>query len=105
MTLLMTCVTFNMAQVFWRLVLILLCYLRSIDSSGWMAFSTTALVFLGGLGLRLISRRGGLRLSLVFILGSFIARLPIDILLIFFSRRAMIFWAPGINFLNIEGWL
>ncbi len=70
-----------MAQVFWRLVL--LCYLSSIGPSGWMASPMTALVFLGGLGLRLISGSGGIGLSLVFIRG-LVAGLLIDILFLFF---------------------
>ncbi len=43
----------------------------------------TALVFLGGLGLRLISGGGGIRLSLVFI-GDLVAGLPIGILFVLF---------------------
>ncbi len=69
-----------MAQVLWRLIL--LCYLGSIDPSGWVASLTTALVFLGGLDLRLISRRGGLGLSLV--LGGLITGLSVDVLFVFF---------------------
>ncbi len=48
-----------------------------------MASPITALVFLGGLGLRLISGGGGIGLSLVFI-GGFITELPIGILFVFF---------------------
>ncbi len=79
-TLLMVGVALDMAEVLRRLVF--LCYLSSIDSSSWMASPTTALVFFGGLGLRLISKRGGLGLSLV--LGGLIAGLLIGILLVFF---------------------
>ncbi len=81
-------IVFNMTQVLWRLVLVFLCYLGGIDPSGWMTFMasmaspTTSLVFLGSLGLRLISKRGGLGLSLV--LGSLIAGLLVDVLLVFF---------------------
>ncbi len=96
-----------MAQVFCRFVL--LCYLGSIDSGDWMvsmASSTTALIFLESLGLRLISEGGGvIGLSLVFVLGGLILGFPVGIFLVFLCQRAMAFWAPGINFPNIEGWL
>ncbi len=74
-----------MAQILWRLIFDFLCYFDAIDSSGWMgsiAFLTTSLIFLGSLGLRLISKRGGLGLRLVF--GSLIARLLVGVLLVFF---------------------
>ncbi len=58
-------IAFDMAQVL-GFFLIFFCYLSGIDSSGWMVFSTTALVFLAGLGLRLISGSGIMGLSLVF---------------------------------------
>ncbi len=65
----MTGVAFDIAQMFWHLVLVFFCYFGSIDSSDWIAFLTTALVFLGNLGLMLISRIGGIvGLSLVFVL-------------------------------------
>ncbi len=66
-----------------------------------MASLTTAFVFFGSLGLRLISRRGGLGLSLV--LGRLIAEFPIDVLLVFFGQWAITFWAPEVDFPNIEG--
>ncbi len=47
-----------------------------------MASPTTTFVFFGSLDLRLISRRGGLELSLVF--KSLIAELPIGVLFVFF---------------------
>ncbi len=51
-----------------------------------MASLTTALVFLGGLGLRLISGdRGAVELSLVFVLRGLILGLPVGILLVFFG--------------------
>ncbi len=105
-TLLMTGVIFDMAQVFWCLIFVFLHYLNSIDLGGWiasMASPTTTLVFLGSLDLRLISRRRGLGLSLVF--GGFIAKLPIDVLFVFFCWRMMTFWALGIDFPNVKGWL
>ncbi len=96
-----------MAQVLQRLVL--LCYLGGIHLSSWMASiasSTTALVFLGSLGLRLISGGGGaIGLSLVFILGGLILGLPVSVLLVFLCRRTMAFGAPGVDFPNIKGWL
>ncbi len=98
-------VIFNMAQVLWRLLLVLLCYLGNINLSSWMAFSTTLLVFFESLSLRLISRRRIVGLSLVFILGSLIAGLLIGILLVFLHQQAMTFWVLGIDFPNVEGWL
>ncbi len=86
MTLLVAGIALDMAQVLGRPVLVLLCYLGGIDPGGWMtpiASPTTSLVFLEGLGLRLISRRRGLELSLV--LGSLIAGLSIGVLLVFFG--------------------
>ncbi len=101
-TFLMTDVALDMAQVLRCLVL--LYYLGSINPSGWMASPTTALVFLGGLGLRLISGSGGaVRLSLVFVFRGLILGLPVGVLLVFFRLRAMAFWAPGIDVPNVEG--
>ncbi len=68
-----------------------------------MASPIIAFVFFRGLGLRLISRKGGLGLSLVFILEGLITGLPIGVL--FFCRRTMTFRALEINFPNVEGWL
>ncbi len=68
-----------------------------------MASPATAFVFFGGLGLRLISRKGGLGLSLVFVLEGLIAKLPIGVLLIFFGRQTMTFRVLGVDFPNIEG--
>ncbi len=71
MTLLMAGVALDMAQVLRRLVL--LRYLGSIDTGDWIVSPTPALVFLGGLGLRLVSGGGGaVGLSLVFVLGGLI---------------------------------
>ncbi len=101
MTFLMVGVALNVAQVLGRLIFF--CYLGSIDPSGWMASLTTALVFLGGLGLRLISGGGGaVRLSLIFVLEGLILGLPVGVFLDFFRRRAMVFWAPGIDVPNVE---
>ncbi len=98
----MTGVTLDMTQVLRRLIF--LHYLSSIDPSGWMASLTTAFVFLGGLGLRLISRgRGAVGLSFIFVLGGLILGLSVGVLLVFFRRRAMAFWAPGIDIPNVEG--
>ncbi len=84
-TLLVAGVTFDMAQVLWRLVLIFLHYLGSIDLSDWMVSLTTALIFLGGLGLRLISGgRGIVKLSLVFVfIEGLVAELPVGVLFVF----------------------
>ncbi len=74
MTFLMAGVALDVAQVLRCLVLFR--YLSSIDPGGWMASiasPTTALVFLGSLGLRLISGVGGVvGLSLVFVLGGLV---------------------------------
>ncbi len=102
MTFLVISVALDMTQIFWCLVFF--CYLGNIDSDGWMASLTTTLVFLGGLGLRLV-RGGGevVGLSLVFVLGGLILGLLVGVLLVFFCRQAMVFWAPGIDVPNIEG--
>ncbi len=100
----MTGVTLDVAQVL--RCLILFRYLGSIDPGGWiasMASPTTALVFLGSLGLRLISGGGGaVGLSLVFVLRGLILGLPLGVLLIFFGRQVMAFRAPDIDVPNIE---
>ncbi len=101
-------IIFDMAQVLWRLVF--LCYLGSIDPGSWMASiasPTTALVFLGSLGLRLISKGGGaVGLNLIFVLLRYLVLgLSVGVLLVFFCQRAMTFWAPRVDFPNIEGWL
>ncbi len=82
----MTGVALDVAQVLRCLVRF--CYLGSIDPGGWiassMASSTTTLVFLRSLGLRLISGSGGaVGLSLVFVLGGFALGLSIGVLLVF----------------------
>ncbi len=101
MTFLLTDIALDVAQVFWHLVL--LCYLGSIDPSGWIASLMTVLVFLRGLGLRLISGGGGaVGLSLVFVLGGLILGLPVGVLFVFFCRRAMAFWVLGIDVPNVE---
>ena len=83
--------------------LIFFCYLGSIDPSGWIASPTTAFIFLGSLGLRLISGDGkAVGLSLVFVLGGLILRLLVGIFLVFFGRQAMAFWVPGINVPNVK---
>ncbi len=66
--------------------LVFFCYLGSIDPGDWMASSmvspATALVFLGSLGLRLISEGGGVvGLSLVFVLGGLALGLSVGVLL------------------------
>ncbi len=68
----MTGIALDVAQVL--RCLIFFRYFGSIDPGGWMAFSmaslATALVFLGSLGLKLISGGGGaVGLSRVFVLG------------------------------------
>ncbi len=80
----MTGVALDVARIYKRLVLF--CYLGSIDPSGWMASPTTALVFLEGLDLRLISGGGkAVRLSLVIVLRGLILGLPVAVLLVFFG--------------------
>ncbi len=105
MAILMTGIALDVAQVLGRLVLFR--YLGSIDPGGWMvsmASPTTALVFLGSLGLRLISGGGGaVRLSLVFVLGGLILGLPVGVLLVFFGRRVVALRVSGINVSNVEG--
>ncbi len=69
-----------------------------------IASPTTTLVLLGSLSRRLISRSGRIvGLSLVFVLGGLILRLQVGVLLVFFGRRAVALWAPGIDVPNVEG--
>ncbi len=97
-------VALDVAQVLRCLVL--LRYLGSIDPGGWMASSMTspmtALVFLGSLGLRLISRGGVVGLSLVFVLGGLALGLSVGVFLVL-GRRAVALRAPGVDDPNIEG--
>ncbi len=70
-------------------ILIFLYYLGSINFSGLVASLLTSiiLIFLVGLGLKLISRRGIMELNLVFVLiGNFNLILLISIVLIFFDQ-------------------
>ncbi len=97
-------ITLDMAQVL-GFVLILLCYLGGIDPSSWMTSMTTALIFVRDLGLRLISGRGIMGLSLFFVLRSLITVLPINVLQVFLGRQAMAFWVPDINLPSPGGWL
>ncbi len=83
----MTGIVLDVAQVLWCLVFF--CYLGSIDPGDGMASMaspTTVLVFLGSLGLRLISGGGGaVGLSLVFVLGGLILGLPVGVFFVFFG--------------------
>ena len=93
-----------MAQVL-GFILVFLCYLGGIDPSGWRISSLTFLMLCGCLDLRLISKKGVMGLSFFFVFtGNLIAVLPIGVFLGFFNRRAMAFWAFGIDFPNIKGW-
>ncbi len=87
MAFLMTSIALDVAQVLRCLVVFR--YLGSIDPDGWMASvasPATVLVFLGGLGLRLIGGGGGVvGLSLVFVLGGLTLGLPVGVLLVFFG--------------------
>ncbi len=94
MTLLFIGITLDVAQVF-SLILVLLCYLSGVDPSGWMASPTAALVFLWGLGLRLISKKGIVRLSLVF--WSLISVFLIGVVLVVLDRRPIAPWAPEVD--------
>ena len=85
-TLLFTGITFDVAQVF-DFVLILFCYL-----GGWMTSLMTTLVFFRGLNLRLISKRGIVGLSLVFVLvKSLITVLLKGVIFVFFWPTACSF--------------
>ena len=84
MTFLFAGIIFDVAQVL-GLILVFFCYLGGVNTSGGKASLLISLTLLKGLGLRLISRRGGMRLSLIFVLGSFVAVLPIGIFFVFFD--------------------
>ena len=106
-TFLLAGVVFNMAQVL-GLVLIFFRYFSGIDLSGWtfLSFSLT-LLGIGGLNLRLISkRRRIMRLSLFFILvRSLVMLLLMNVILILLDQRLIYFWALGIDFPSSGGWL
>ena len=105
MTVLFISIVFDVTQVF-SFVLIFFCYLGGINPSGWIASTTTAFIFLGSLGLRLISKKGIVRLILIFVLvRSFIAMLPKGVVLVFFCKRPIVFWVPEIDLLSPEKWL
>ncbi len=68
-----------------------------------MTSQATALVFLGSLGLKLMSGDGGVvGLSLVFVLGSLALGLSVSVLLVL-RQRAVALRAPGVDVPNIEG--
>ena len=105
MILLLASIVLDVAQVL-SFVLILFCYLGNIDLSNWMTSLTIALVFLRGLGLRLISGRRIVGLSLVFIfVESFIAIFSKSVVFVFCGKRPIPFWAPGINPSSLGRWL
>lgn len=98
---LLASIPFDMIQVF-GLIFAFFCYLGGVDSSSWMIFSIIflmAFVFCGGLGLSLslrltcISRKGIVRLSLVFI--PMITLVPTKFV---FFGEFIAFWVPDINF-------
>ncbi len=82
-TLLLISISLDVAQIV-SFILVLLCYLSSIDLSDWMASSMTSmLVFLESLDLKLISGRRIVWLILVF--WSFILVLLIDVVFVFLT--------------------
>ena len=98
-------ITLNVVQVL-SLIPVFLCYLGGINPSGWRASLPIVLILYGGLGLKLISGRGTVRLSFFFVFtGSLIVRLLIGIFLVFLDQWAIALWAFRIDFPNIEGWL
>ena len=104
-TLLFTGIALNVAQVL-GFDFTLLCYFSGINLSSWIASLPTSLTFFRGTELKLISGREVMGLSFFFILvGCLIAMLLISVVFVFFDRRAMAFWAPGIDLSNIKGWL
>ncbi len=76
-------IALDVAQVL-GLILVLFCYLSGIDLNDLMASSLAFMTLFGDLGLRLISRRGIMRLTLVLVLvRNFIPVLPIGVIFIF----------------------
>ena len=66
---------------------IFFCYLGGINLSSWVTFPSTKLFFVGSLDLRLISGKGIVRLSFVFILiRSFIVVLSRGVVCVFFPN-------------------
>ena len=104
MTFLSIGITVDVAHVL-GLILVFLCYFDGIDPGSLKKASPPIfLIFFGGLGLRLISGKRVMRLSLFFVLAeSLIAILLIGMFLVLFDQQAMAFWAFGIDFPNVEG--
>ena len=107
MTFLFTGVALDMAQVL-GLVLIFLYNLGGINPNSWViSLLSFFLTFLGvgGLGLRLISRRRWIvRLSFFFVpVKSLVMLLPIGIIFFFFDQKLISFWIPGIDLLSSGG--
>ena len=89
MTFLFAGITLDVTHVL-DLILVFLCYLDAIDRKGWRASLPTFLTLFPGLGLRLISGRGVMGLSLFFVFArSFITVLLIGVFLVLFDQRAI----------------
>ena len=102
MTFLFVGITLDVAQIL-GFIIVFLCYLSGVDPIGWRVSLSIPLMLLGGLGLRLITRKGVMRLSLFLALfGSLVAMLPIGIFLGFFDQQAITFWVFGIDLPNIK---
>ena len=82
MTFLLVGITLDVAQVL-GLIFIFVHYLDGVDLSGWGFSSSISLTLLGDLGRRLISRRGGMGLSLVFTFRDLVTVLPIGVFFVF----------------------
>lgn len=107
MALLFASIIFDIAQVL-SFLFIFFCYLSNIDPNSWITSLIVSMmvVFLRSLGLRLISRRRIMRLSIVLIF-VFIS-IPvflIGVILVFFDWQPISFWAPRINLSNLGKWL
>ena len=102
MTLLFAGIALDMAQIL-GLVFFFFDYLGGINPSGWTVSLLAFVTFFRVLGLRLISSKKGMRLSLFPILGSLIAAVPVSVILVLLEQWMVVFQAPRIDFLNIEG--
>ena len=102
MTLLFAGIALNVAEVL-GFVFFLFNNLGSFDSGGWMVSLLTSVTLFRVLSLRLISGKRVIRLSFFPVLGSLIAVLQLDVLLVLLGQWTIAFWASEIDFLNIKG--
>lgn len=105
MTLLLASIELDVTQVY-GFILIFFCYLGGIDISGRITSLSTFLTLFKGLGLRLISKREVIRLSLFFVfIRDLITMCLIGIIFIFLNQQFISFQVSRIDLPSLGGWL